>query len=214
MTELSLFLRICICIFLCLAGFMNHTKAQEKNAYLSWNDYRKANGRLLRDSLILKKRTIGEIMAYKGNDYEFFNIDRSININDWFAIRYQGIDYIQGKALNTGKDFAKVVFRARQYMVVYAAITEQKRDDFEELDLLYQISERFSRELEAELNKNRYYYLISLKKKKVKLIELNPDNMRKLLKSQESFYEEYSKVPNRNDPERIIHYISKIDRVD
>lgn len=56
--------------------------------------------------------------------------------------------------------------------------------------------------------------MISLKKKKVKLIELNPDNMRKLLKSQESFYEEYSRDPNRNDPERIIYYISKIDRVD
>jgi hypothetical protein len=50
---------------------------------------------LLSDSLILKKRTIGEIMAYKGNDYEFFNIDRRINVNDCFAIRYQGIDYIQ-----------------------------------------------------------------------------------------------------------------------
>jgi hypothetical protein len=98
--------------------------------------------------------------------------------------------------------------------VVYAAITEQKRDNFEELDLLYQISERFSRELEGELNKNRYYYLISLNKKKLKLLELNPDNLRKLLKSKGSMYQEYIKDPNRNDPERIIYYISKIDRED
>jgi hypothetical protein len=153
-------------------------------------------------------------MAYKGNDYEFFNIYRRINVNDCFAIRYQGIDYIQGKALNTGKDFAKVVFKGQQYLVVYAAITEQKRDNFEELDLLYQISERFSRELEGELNKNRYYYLISLNKKKLKLLELNPDNLRKLLKSKGSMYQEYIKDPNRNDPERIIYYISKIDRED
>lgn len=214
MTDLSTFLRICICTFLCFTGLMNHAKAQENSAYFSWNDYRKANGRLLSDSLILKKRTIGEIMAYKGNDYEFFNIDRRINVNDCFAIRYQGIDYIQGKALNTGKDFAKVVFKGQQYLVVYAAITEQKRDNFEELDLLYQISERFSRELEGELNKNRYYYLISLNKKKLKLLELNPDNLRKLLKSKGSMYQEYIKDPNRNDPEPIIYYISKIDRED
>lgn len=71
MSELSPFLRICICTFLCFTGLMNQVNAQENKAYFSWNDYRKANGRLLGDSLILKKRTIGEIMAYKGNDYEF-----------------------------------------------------------------------------------------------------------------------------------------------
>lgn len=185
--------------------------AQSNLYYKSWADFRLGKGSLLSDSIIVKKRTVGEIMAYRGNDYEFFNITNKVNLSECFALSYQGTEYVQGNALNTGKEFAKVTFHGKRYLVVLAAITEKKRDDYEELDLLYQISDRFSRELEAEINKNRYLYLIPLSKKKPKMLELNPANLDKLMKNYSDLYKVYRNDANRYESERVLYYISLID---
>ncbi|QLH45875.1 MAG: hypothetical protein HWD58_09750 [Bacteroidota bacterium] len=100
--------------------------AQSNLYYKSWADFRLGKGSLLLDSIILKKRTVGEIMAYRGNDYEFFNITNKVNLSECFALSYQGAEYIQGNALNTGKEFTKSPFTEKD--ILSFSLPSQKKE--------------------------------------------------------------------------------------
>lgn len=185
--------------------------SQERLVFETWKDYKNGVSEKIEDSLVLHFRENKDVKIYGGNDYEIISLNKKFIPEDHFAIKINDSIFINGKKIDISFHFCQVVHQGKSYLVFYAGMTDKRMSELNEVTTLYGAAGHNVGKMEAELNLQRYLYLVELKKKKFKPQLLNSETMKKLLEDNNELYAEFLKDPNRNENNTILKYIMRFD---